>query len=51
MNECLTHWVVACESDHDYYYSMDCLEEYATDNDIYFYEDGRFYGELREEIA
>lgn len=51
MNECLTHWVVACDSDHDYYYSMECLQEYATDNDIYFYEDGRIYGELTEEVA
>lgn len=52
MNECLTHWVVACESDYDSYYSMEYLEERSTENNEYYYADGTFYGEITErEVA
>ena len=49
MNKCIDNWARACDSDYENYFSEEYLKERSNDFDEYYYEDGTFYGELREE--
>lgn len=49
IEDCFSHWVVACESDLESHFSMEYFEEYSKENNLYYHEDGTLYGRIENE--